>query len=342
MTTGLVAHAPAWRRWRPWLAVVALAAVTWATTGHEAAECVTVAPPRRAEPPAPPPAPLPGLVSEPSDPWADTDAFFVQIVGGRVYWNGNRGLWSAEKDGSDRRRHVAGWVLTFQVEGEHVTYTTDRAVMRARLDRRGAPVVVSAEREDPIELVSDGTSVYYTMFGSRQVRRVAWAGGRAARFSRGGPSWTIAIDAAHLYVAQYGRGRVVKVPVRGGRPVVLARGLPKPVGIALDGDHVYVACEGDGSVRRVAKAGGRVTTLSNGHSNHDILAVDDRHVYWGDWNARALMRAPKDGRGPATVAMPGLPEIVGIAVDDTHVALTSEGRRVVVLAKSSLGGGGEL
>jgi hypothetical protein len=336
MTTGLVAHAPEPRRWRPWIAVVAVAAITFATSGHEAAECVTVSSPPRAEPPAPAPAPLPGLVSEPRDPWANTDAFFVQIVDGRVYWSGNHGLSSAEKDGSGRRRHVAGWVLTFQVEGEHVTYTTDRAVMRARLDGRGAPVVVSAERDDPIELASDGTSVYYTMFASREVRRVAWDGGRARRFARGGPSWTIALDATHLYVAEYGRGRVVKVPKRGGPAVVLARGLRRPVGITLDGDTVYIACEGDGSVRRVAKRGGRVTTLSTGHANNDILAVDDTHVYFADWNSQALMRAPKDGSAPATVAMPGLHAIVGIAVDDTHVALTSNGRRVIVLAKDRL------
>jgi sugar lactone lactonase YvrE len=338
MTAGLFATSRAPRQRRLWLFLLALAALAIGALTQRPSRRVRTAlpappPPVQIAMPDPERAPPPPPEDERYRVVADADGFFVQIADGRVYWNGNGGLWSAPLDGSGPTLHiVGGWVLTFHVEGEYVTYNTSGAVMRTRVDGSGAPTVLATEVDDPIELASDGKNVYYSLFKVREVHRVDWNGGRAAHFGKGGPSWTLAIDADYLYVAEYGKGRVVKRPLRGGRDIVIASGLQRPVALALDDQDVFISCERDGTVRRVSKRGGRVTTLATGQYNHDILAADDRYVYWGDWGTRALMRVRKDGSAPAEVVMPGLRNIVGVAVSETHIALTSEGR-VIVLAK---------
>ena len=286
-------------------------------------------PPQIAEPQ---PVPVPVPAREPA-PWVAEDAFFLQIVGDRVYWNGNNGLWSARLDRTDRpTHHVAGWVLTFVVEGEYATYTTGHEIRRVRVDRPlGTYETLVTEWEDPVDLASDGKHLYYTMFKGSAVMRAGWRGGESAELVRGGPHYNVAVDDSYLYVVEYRKkGRVVRYSKRNGEWKVLASGIKRPVGVAQDADYIYFPVEGDGSLRRVPKRGGRMETIAEHQVNHDILAVDETYVYWGDWGTHRLVRARKDGSGEMQVLAEDKRSICGIAVNDHYIAFTTEGRLEII------------
>jgi hypothetical protein len=116
----------------------------------------------------------------------------------------------------------------------------------------------------------------------------------------------------------------------GDRAITLAGGQYAPRDLTVDGDHVYWVTDEDAGriVRRARLDGGEVERLGashemSGHRNNlDHIVVQGDHVYWNA--AHSVVRAPKDG-GTAqmvvTVDVPG--DIVGFAVDDTHVYLTA-------------------
>jgi hypothetical protein len=281
------------------------------------------------------PQPVEIAESEPTAepaPWTTDDAFFLQIVGDRVYWNENSGLWSAALDRSDRpTHHVSGWVLSFVVEGDRVTYSSGRDIRRARLDGRGAPETLVTEWEDPIDVVSDGKHLYYTMFKGHDLMRADWNGGGNRRFAQGGPSFNVVVDDRFVYVAEYlKKGRIVRYPKSGGRGTVLASGIKRPVGLTQDADHLYFPVEGDGTLRRVAKRGGGLQVLATRQMNHDILAVDDAYVYWGDWGTNTLQRTRKDGTGAPEILARDRRSICGVAVNDRYIAFTTEGRLEII------------
>lgn len=96
--------------------------------------------------------------------------------------------------------------------------------------------------------------------------------------------------------------------------------VPSIEALALDESYVYYACMYAAcGVGRVSKAGGAPQVYAATDTAW-FVAVDGEFVYWGSHDARAVVRAPKDGGTVETVATSASPVAPwGVAVDDTSV-----------------------
>ncbi len=318
---------------------VSAAAITSAAVG--------ATPPARSSAVPPPSAralPARARVLRPStpSPFAHPLAIFeVVLDGANAYFSDGAGLVHAQvKDGSSPARVLwdatQGHAMSIVLDGNDVVFGVSPSNRQTDKDRivrvpkaGGAAKTIAEAPEDVIQLVSDGTSLYFSLFDGSPIRRAPLAGGPSEIVRAPGiKSGALAVDAKYLYVADYARGVVVRASkTPGGGETVLASAQPHPVGIAIDESFVYWPCEDDGTIRRVPKSGGSAQTITRGQHNNDLLALDAAYVYWASWDtSHALKRIKKDGSQPAPdVMLADLREPESVAVDATYVYVANKG-----------------
>ncbi len=279
------------------------------------------------------PAPVPGippggfLVPGPTNPplpaqFASNLVHSVQLDADHAYYTDSRGfLWSSPKDGSAKPTQVAARAMMFFVDATTVTYVSGKSVMRVA-KTGGTPTTLVTEHEDPVHIVTDGTSIFYSLFDGTPIRKLPYAGGASVAIHPGIKSGALAVDAQYLYVADYSKGTVTRVAKAGGTPTLVAS-VSTGVGLLVDEKFLYVTSEKDGSVRRVPKAGGTVDVLARGAVNHDQPAQDATYVYWTSGGQdMALFRAKKDATGRPEMVHSVVGNPNQIALDETRFFVT--------------------
>jgi sugar lactone lactonase YvrE len=166
----------------------------------------------------------------------------------------------------------------------------------------GTPTVVArsqASSESFNDVALDGTTVYWTD-DAAQVSSIeksgapACDGGACLLASQGAISWALAVDSTTVY---------------------------------WTGAASAFRPSTSGTVMSVGLAGGAVSTLVpanplGGAGDFMGIAVDSNYIYWTEGNGvvgGAVVRLPKLGGTPKTLAVSGRYYPVGIAVDDTNV-----------------------
>jgi len=255
------------------------------------------------------------------------------------YSDGAGYVWAQAKDGSSPARALwsgaQGHAMSIVLDGTDVVFgvspsnhQTDKPKIVRVPKKGGAATTITETPEDVIELVSDGTSLYFSLFDGSPIRKVPLAGGQSQIVRTPGiKSGALAVDGRYLYVADYARDVVVRAPKTPGvGETVLAAAQPKPVGIAIDETFVYWPCEDDGTIRRVPKAGGAVQTLARGQIHHDIIALAAPPEYWARWDQKhTLKRTKKDGSQPAPeVLATDLSDPEGVATDARYVYVANK------------------
>jgi Domain of unknown function (DUF5050) len=270
--------------------------------------------------------------------------FSVEADRVNVYFNDGAGrLWYAPKDGSARATALVDdedeSVRSFVVGGDVVYYAGRRGI-RSVSTRGGASTTLSDNNAGPVLLVSDGRSIYHTVFDGSAIYRLSLATHHAERFYPGGKHQTLAVDANNLYVASYMGGTITAVSKSTRHARVLAVGVRRPVRLAVDGSYVYFTSEVDGTVRRVGKHGGRVEVIARGQHEQEHLALDAGYVYWATRTPdgeHAVVRAAiaPIGSGLPEQLYSGMRSAAGIAVDERFVYVADRGAgEVLRIAKT--------
>jgi hypothetical protein len=287
-----------------------------------------------------PQTPLPkgGLVIAPPDdtsPIGRAAVFGVVLDAQHVYWHDGRSrLWRASKQGGDATQLVSKDASHFVILGDTIYYAAGRAIRKVPTSG-GASSEVIKESEDPIVLVSDGRSLFYSMFDGSAVRQLDLGSGKIVRrFPITGKQVTLALDAGQLYVASYGTGSITRWPIAGGAPKVLVRGERTLVGVSVDDAAIYYSVEKGGFIKRLPKRGGAPKVLASGCSNQEAIYLDGRHAYWFDWKGgfgkTALWRTLRDGSGQPEQVMTGLCSSHHLAFDGTDLFIENGAAGVIV------------
>ena len=256
--------------------------------------------------------------------------FMVALDERNVYWNtGDAHLRRAAKAGGPPQDLSAEFTITIVPIGDFVVYTTQRAIKRVARDGSRAPETLVTLPEDPLDLVTDGSHLYFTMFDGSMVGRIPLAGGPAEKLLAGERHPTIAVDATDLYVSRSRGGTIRRLPKAGGTPTTLIKGLRRPLGLALHGDDLFWASEKDGTIVRMPKQGGTPIELASGQVNQESMAFSATHVYWATWGgtagSHALMAVPLTGGTPIAVAL-NLDSPSGLASDGVSVYIANKGK----------------
>ncbi len=208
-----------------------------------------------------------------------------------------------------------------------------------------APEIVSAAESSPETIVLDSTSVYWTNYGSGEVRRIAkTAGAQATTISSIANTnpWGVAVDSQNVYwtepnITSGNKNTAVrKAPLTGGPATVLVTDPATPEAIVTGAGAVYWT-EYASSVRTVSVDGGApqtFATASNLVSN--ALAIDAANLYWSTNDA--VYQAPLAGGTPKTIG----PSAAAIAVDATSVYLAlNDSLGVGKIVSVPIGGGSQ-
>jgi len=195
-----------------------------------------------------------------------------------------------------------------QIEGDDVFWiarrTTEFEVRRGNIN--GDATEVLASTPDMTAFVMDETHVYYS--SRNGFHRVLRAGGSPERLTPAqAGSWSIALDATHLYYSldggsgnNVGAGGIYRIPKAGGEPQELVGGQAESYQLVLHNDHVYFINlglqyqveDGEGNyvdviegaaVRRVPKTGGAaetITELEKKISPRAPLSVHNGYLHW--------------------------------------------------------------
>jgi hypothetical protein len=174
-------------------------------------------------------------------------------------------------------------------------------------------------------IAMDAESVYFVVRGAcrdelaraaecASIRAVRLDGGAARRvldLARGEEApHVLAVDAQSVHFA--GKSRVMRVAKAGGAADIEAEAEGRVRGLAVDGEHVYyndatsLVSRSEGEGRRVV---GRVDA-----DGRVAIALDRASVYWIADDR--VWRVAKTG---------GVPEVIGEALEDAHLAADDEG-----------------
>lgn len=246
-----------------------------------------------------------------------------------------------------------GHVHDLAADGTHVWVAGADGLYR--LDREsGAKERFAEGRVRAVAL--DAGFVYFA--GDEELRRMPTAGGPLQLLHRyprqlelnlgaGGGEAYLGLDTSRQLLRVAGDGSAVEVLDEGG---LFRPGQP----ILVDGEHVYWVDAVRGLRRRPRAGGGEVgidTSVRGESGSHHLgLAIDDRHLYLGRsvargaqevrdyrggkrWNltssgAGGVVRIAKAGGEPINL-LPGAEDILGVAVDATHVYWLDGERGVV-------------
>jgi hypothetical protein len=144
-----------------------------------------------------------------------------------------------------------------------------------------------------------------------------------------------------LYWTDYGSGEVKRVPVSGGAVETLASGQRDLSGLCADGTHVYwiVSLGADAGIWSATLDGGAPVQLAAGSPSNTVVHIGDR-LYWGDRFSKEIMTLGVDGGSGASWSLGAV--ATDIASDGTQLfwggysnALASQGG----IFRSSLDGG---
>jgi tRNA A-37 threonylcarbamoyl transferase component Bud32 len=184
------------------------------------------------------------------------------------------------------------------------------------------PIVLAEGQDRPVDITTDGASVYWINSGSGEhdgaVMSVRLADGAITTLASGQskPSG-MAVHRGHVYWVDYGDGAVRRVPVAGGPPELLASGQRGPRSVVAGALGIYWT-NGDGGTVSFLGASGQVEELARGRDHPGALALDADNVYWADRFGRRVMAMSIHGSAPRPVAS-GPETPIGIAVDDKRV-----------------------
>lgn len=205
----------------------------------------------------------------------------------------------------------------------------------------GGPVTIHATSNDApakyiTRLATDSTHVYYTNYGTGRIVRVPLGGGGLEIVSQVSPGATapeagfgqIAVGGGFAFWALENTGGVYAAPLGGdlpADPIVLDETLDAH-GVAVDNTHVYWSTQGNTIVRRPLTnlSAQNETVLTGQDVLGDIEVFGDR-VYWSDFTT--VYSSVTDGLNKlvVTVFSEGSGSPFGIAADDQHVFVTTNG-----------------
>jgi outer membrane protein assembly factor BamB len=211
----------------------------------------------------------------------------------------------------------------------------------------GEPCLLPAEvlargETGPNGIALDAQNVYWTNYGSGEVRKVAKSGGPPVTLyaAKNTNPWGIAVDANNVYWTLpnfYFGGlnwAVMSMPLVGGAATTLVSkpSGPTPTAIAVSATDVFWT-EAGPALWTVPIAGGVATALAMG-SGGQTIAIDKKNVYWV--MDGAIQMAPLSGGAPVPIG----PSAAAIAVDATDVYfVNSDQTDVGGVSRVPIGGG---
>jgi len=175
----------------------------------------------------------------------------------------------------------------------------------------------------PRGLAVRGAWVFFGATKSASIARVPLAGGVSETIA------TDQIDVEGLAADDdsvfftVGVGEVRRVGHEGGAVTTIATRIERPEAIVLDASSAYVVSR-EGASRglwRVEKDGSGATKIFAG--NVRGLAIDATHVYFGNEKAAMLLRVPKSGGAPSTLATEVVPTSLSVDAHDVYFATTA-------------------
>jgi len=199
-------------------------------------------------------------------------------------------------------------VYAVAVDGDHVYFTTDTAVMSAPLAGGAAAQIAAAAPSTSPALGFDAQSIFWSDRGeggdASAIRLAGKAGGAAAilgaTHAEASAPRAIAVDATNVYYTT-ADGAVVQVPKAGGAEHTLATGQSQPATLAVDEEAVYWTTS-DGALRKTAIGDTIVNNLASVGGPIGGITVDDTCVFFSDTNAGAIKMVWKDGSHPQAIA----------------------------------------
>jgi hypothetical protein len=188
----------------------------------------------------------------------------------------------------------------------------------------GTPVTLANNVVGAAGIVVSSTDVLWAAYDGT-INEVPIGGGATTMLATGAQG-IVAIEADEVYWPIATGGcmpspctlSVLKMSLTGGTPSTLASmpfGSPTALTFAVDSDDVYWTNQMTG-VFKVPVSGGAITTLSSVGAGG--IAVDDTNVYWSVPSTASIMKMPKLGGTPTTLAA-GLTGSDPLVVDSESV-----------------------
>lgn len=211
-----------------------------------------------------------------------------------VYWIDETPLsqlMRAPLDGSSPPVQVGSASLATVVVDDHLYYGRDGTLMAQPLGE-GLGLVL-ARGVAPLELVTDGEYVYFTMC-SQGLKRIHKLGGEVEHLADGYCPMSLAVVDGFVYFNDIPQASVtfalLSVPASGGQPGLFEDTTLQPTTLAADHDSIYVGAP-DG-LYRIRRGLGEAERLAGGTPTD--IALDEHCVYWGDSSADDVfvMRKP--------------------------------------------------
>jgi hypothetical protein len=228
--------------------------------------------------------------------------------GAHLWVAGRGGLFRLDRESGAKERLAEGQVHAVAVDGGFVYFAGDEELRRLPIAGGPPQLLHRYPKQLELNLGAGGGEVYLGLDTARQLLRVAADGGGVEVIAEGG-----------LF--------------RAGQPIL------------VDGEHVFWIDAIHG-LRRRPRAGGEevgldISVRGEDGAHHLGLAMDQRSLYLGRsvvrgaqevrdyrggkrWNltssgAGGLVRIAKDGGREPVNLLPGARDVVGVAVDATHV-----------------------
>ncbi|HVU51516.1 MAG TPA: hypothetical protein VHL80_12565 [Polyangia bacterium] len=242
------------------------------------------------------------------------------------------------------------------VDGQFVYYGQPGAARIMRIPLSGGlPVTLAGHAGDPLFLVKDGASLYWTDAGvDGKVVKLDLVDGaqpvtlidgqsrpRALAVRDGFVYWTDVIDGTLLRTPDHLTGppdAAVRTASRlaSGLGVTIGGSPSGPTDLLLVGDYAYVP-DGHGFIRRVPLAGGDLEPVADAQGTPYGIATDGVSIYWstlgiggGIFKAPLEQATPDGGGAPFTLVYGDQPDPHFVAVTADNVYWTVWGARPAV------------